>query len=146
MKRAGILAALFSLALFSCSRDMDRPLTTNNASLEGRWRMIVVKDNASGFSHTKPGATPGDVDLTFVAVDTYKGFINGYTPTNKLYADYTVAEIDVISIPSVAATKVSETAWGLYFLDNIRTSDSYSFEEGRLRIHTQKMTLFFEKL
>ena len=145
MTRPGILVALLSLALFSCTRSVDR-LRTNNDSLEGNWRMVAVKDNSTGFIQSKPGAIPGDVDVTFVAVTTGNGFINGKTPTNTLYADYRLGEIDGITIPSVAATKVAETSWGLDFLYNITKANTYSFEQdGKLRIHTEKKTLFFER-
>lgn len=145
MKLPAILVAFMSLVLFSCSRDMDG-LRPNNTSLEGNWRMVVVKDNSTGFLSAKPGAITGDVDLSFVTVNSIKGFFNGKTPTNTLYADYTLGEIDGISIPCVSATKVAETSWGLDFLHNITSADNYSFEEdGKLRIHTAKKTLFFEK-
>lgn len=145
MKRSGLLTALLSLVLFSCTRSVDFR-TTNNASLEGRWRMQAVKDNTTGLTYTKPGAITGDVEITIVAVTTANGFFNGKTPTNTLYADYTLGEIDIITIPSVAATKVAETSWGLDFLYNITKSNTYSFEQdGKLRIHTEKKTLFFEK-
>jgi hypothetical protein len=151
MKLPGILlTAILSLALFSCSRNADADLiSTDKASLEGNWRMVLVKDHTSGLTYAKPGAIPGDVDLTFVAVNSDNGFINGKTPTNTLFADYTVYTLageGKITIPSVAATKVAETSWGLDFLYNVTKSDSYSFTpDGKLRIHTEKKTLYFEK-
>jgi hypothetical protein len=144
MKR--IMTAVLALALFSCSRDMDDEFRGNNEKLEGSWRMVAVKDNATGLTQTKPGSITGDVDIIFVAVNTAKGFINGKTPTNTLYADYSLGEIDIITISSVASTKVAETSWGLDFLYNARKADTYSFEQdGKLRIHTEKKTLFFER-
>ena len=150
MRRPGLLvAALMSLALFSCSRNGDHLLVANNLSLEGNWRMVTVRDNSSGFMHTKPGAITGDVDITFVPVAPGKGFINGKTPTNELFKDcnqYTLGEGDKIAIPCISVTKVAETSWGLDFLQNITKSDSYSIEpDGKLRIHAEKKTLYFER-
>lgn len=146
MKRSGLLVSLLALVLFSCTDKDEAALGTTNDSLEGSWRMIAVKDNSTGFIHTRPGAITGEVELTFVAVTTASGFFNGKTPTNEFNANYTLGEIDNIQIPSVYHTKVAETSWGLDFLYSITFADSYSFEEdGRLRIHTEKKTLFFER-
>ena len=145
MNRPGILIALLAVTLFSCSRSMDGT-STISGSLEGTWRMVIVKDNATSLQYNKPGAITGDVEITIVVVNPGKGFINGKTPTNTLYGDYTTEPIDKISIPCVAYTKVAETSWGLDFLQNINTADTYSFEEGgRLRIHTNKKTLIFKR-
>jgi hypothetical protein len=146
-----LVTAFISLALFSCSRDADADLLTaaNKSNLEGNWRMVLVKENSSGLIYSKPGAITGDVDITFVTVNTDKGFINGKTPTNTLFADYTLYKLGAegqITIPSVAATKVAETSWGLDFLYNITKSDAYSIEpDGKLRIHTENKTLYFER-
>lgn len=145
MKRPTILIAFLAVTVFSCSRSMDK-VTTPTGSLEGTWRMVAVKDNATSLQYDKPGAITGEVEITCVAVNAGKGFFNGKTPTNTLWADYTLEPIDKIVIPAVAATKVSETSWGLDFLYNITTADTYSFEEGgRLRIHTEKKTLIFKR-
>jgi hypothetical protein len=151
MKRPGILmTAILSLALFSCSRDADSDMIRlGKTSIEGNWRMVLVKDNVSGLSYAKPGATPGDVEITFVAVTIYNGFINGRTPTNSVYGDYKLYRVSNdsrITIPSMSSTDVVETSWGLNFLYNIMKSDSYSIEpDGKLRIHTEKKTLYFER-
>ena len=43
-------------------------------------------------------------------------------------------------------TKVAETLWGNEFVNNIRTSQEYSFEiGGRLNIITTSKTLTFQK-
>jgi hypothetical protein len=150
MKRPGLLmAALFSLALFSCSRDADDDMLANNTSIEGSWRMVAVKNNSTGLIHGKPGAITGDVDIMFVAVNATKGFINGKTPTNTIFRDgneYTLGEAGRITIPCLAITKVAETSWGLDFVYSITKSDNYSIEPGgRLRIHTEEKTLYFER-
>jgi hypothetical protein len=151
MKLPGLLmAALFSLSLFSCSRDADDDmLANNNTSIEGSWRMVAVKNNSTGFIHGKPRAITGDVDIMFLAVSPDKGFINGKTPTNTIFRNsnqYNLGEAGKISIPCLAITKVAETSWGLDFVYSITKSDNYSIEPGgRLRIHTAEKTLYFER-
>jgi hypothetical protein len=150
MKRPGILMAAFlSLALFSCSRDADELQAFNKNSIEGNWRMVAVKNNSTGLIHTKPGAITGDVDIMFLAVTPDKGFINGKTPTNTIFRNsnqYDLGERGNISIPCLAITKVAETSWGLDFVYSITKSDNYSIEPGgRLRIHTEEKTLYFER-
>lgn len=144
MKR--ILVAVMALALFSCSRDADDDLLTTTGDLEGNWRMVAVRDNTTGFTHVKPGAITGDVDVTFVAVNATNGFLNGRTPSNTFGGDYRLGEIDVITIAALAYSKVAETSWGLDFLNNASKADTYAFEQsGRLRIHTEKKTLIFKR-
>lgn len=150
MKRPGMLmAALLSLALFSCSRDADNDMLANNTSIEGSWRMVAVKNNITGLVHGKPGAITGDVDIMFLAVNADKGFINGKTPTNEIFRnsnEYTLGESGKISIPCLSITKVAETSWGLDFVRSITKSDNYSIEPGgRLRIHSAEKTLYFER-
>lgn len=145
MKRPGLLVSLLALVLFSCT-DKDAATLGTNDTLEGNWRMIAVKNNSTGFIYGKPGAITGDVDITFVSVNTNKGFINGKTTINDLGANYTLGDNNSIHIPCVSHTKVAETSWGLDFLYSITFADTYSFEaDGKLRIHTEKKTLFFEK-
>lgn len=146
MKRSGVLMAAFaSLLLISCSRDAD--LLPNPGTLEGSWRMVIVKDNFTGLSHTKPGAITGEVKITFVAVEPRNGFFNGKTPTNVFSGDeYTVGDSGKLTIPTIASTDAIETSWGLDFFQNITKSDNYSIEpDGKLRIYTGKKTLYFER-
>jgi hypothetical protein len=146
MKRPGLLVSLLALVLFSCTDKDAAALRTTNGPLEGNWRMIAVKNNSTGFIHTKPGAITGDVDITFVSVSSGKGFINGKTPTNTLNGDYTLDLTNKIDIGPLMASKVAETSWGLDFLYSVEKADTYTFEEnGRLNIHTEKKTLFFER-
>jgi hypothetical protein len=139
-----LLAAILSLALFSCTRTVDNIRT--NDSLEGTWRMVAVKDNGSGLLHSKPGAITGELEITFVAVSATTGFISGKTPINELSANYTLSESNGISIPAVFYSKVAETSWGLDFLHHIAKADTYSFgEDGKLQIHTGEKTLYFTR-
>lgn len=133
-----------ALALFSCSRDLDGlPV---NKNIEGNWRMVLVKVNSTGFMHTKPGAVTGDVDITFVAATPGKGFINGRTPSQPIEAEYELSSPDGMKIPVITYGKIAETSWGLDFLYNIISADTWSIEQdGKLRIHTANKTLYFER-
>ena len=143
MKRPGLLVSLLALVLFSCT-DKDTAIPINNDTLEGNWRMVAVKNNSTGLIHTKPGAITGDVDLSIVAVNNERGFINGKTPTNTINGGYTVSNENLINFGPMMATKVAETSWGLDFLYSVESTDTYAFDlDGRLMLHTEKKTLFF---
>jgi hypothetical protein len=142
MKRAVYLILFISATLFSCTRS-----NAVNRTLDGKWRMILVEDHATGTTESKPSAVQGDVDIVFADTSTTGGTINGFTPTNSLFADYSTGAHNTLSIPSVFATQVIETTWGTSFLDNITSSVNYTFTaEGDLRIHTGTIALVFKRL
>jgi hypothetical protein len=117
-------------------------------SLEGKWRMIRVKDNTSGSTTTKPSSIQGDVDITFTSTTITNGSFIGNTPTNDIWENnYSLGANQSITIPVLAMTKVAETSWGIFFVDNIRSSQKYSFEAGgKLNIQTTNTTLSFRRL
>jgi len=146
MKQIFSLLALFSLILFSCSRQVSQD--TIPTSLDGKWRMMIVKDNASGASITKPSSIPGEVDIIFTSTNSTNGFFTGNTPTNEIWqSDYAVTPARLITIPAVSMTKVMETSWGNEFVTNITNSQEYGFETGGLlHIKTSTKTLTFLRL
>jgi hypothetical protein len=116
-------------------------------SLDGNWRMIIVRDNTSGGSITKQSSVQGDVDIIFSSLSPSNGTFVGNTPTNDIAENnfYTGAN-QSLTIPVLSMTKVMETSWGSEFVDNIRNSHAYSFEAGnRLIIKTTSKTLVFQK-
>src|SRR4030095_144863 len=117
-------------------------------SLEGKWRMILVKDNTSGLVTSKPLSIQGEVEITFTTANSTNGTFRGFTPTNEIAQnDYTVGTNQSISIPNLSMTKVIETIWGNQFVENIRSSQQYSFETGnKLIIKTTNKILTFLKL
>ena len=119
-----------------------------SGSLDGKWRMIAVKENTSGLMTTKPTSITGDVDITFSSNSSTGGILFGNTPTNIIdQNNYSTGANHSISIPVLSMTKVMETAWGAQFVDNIRTSRVYGFESGgNLNIKTLNKTLTFRKL
>jgi hypothetical protein len=146
MKQIFFLIVIISLSLFSCKKTNSvDPIPT---SLEGKWRMILVKDNASGLATTKPSSIQGDVDITFTSTSMTNGTFVGNTPTNDIWEnDYSIGANQSLTIPVLAMTKVGETPWGILFVDNIRNSQEYSFEiGGKLNIKTTNKTLTFRKL
>ena len=146
MRKLFLLFALISLTQVSCKKtDSEGPIPT---SLDGTWRMILVKENTSGSKITKPSSIQGDVDITFTSTSTTNGTFNGNTPTNTIHQnDYSIGRNRSLRILSLGMTKVGETSWGIEFVDNIRSAQEYSFEEGgKLNIRTAKNTLTFRKL
>lgn len=146
MKQFIFLIAVFGLTLFSCKKsDSLAPIST---ALDGKWRMIIVKENVSGLTTTKPSTVQGDVDITFTSTSSTNGTFIGNTPTNDIWQnEYSIGANLSMTIPCLSMTKVMETSWGNEFVDNIRNSQEYSFEIGSiLKIKTPDKTLTFRKL
>lgn len=146
MKQILFMAVIISLTQIGCKKSgLSTPAPT---SLDGKWRMIIVKDNASGVTTTKPSSIQNDVDITFTSTNPTNGTFIGNTPTNIIYqSGYSTGANQTISIPSMTMTKLWETPWGFLFVDNIRSSEEYSFEAGGLlNIKTTNNTLIFRKL
>ena len=146
MKQLLFLLATIGSTLFSCKKaDSCDPIP---ASLDGKWRMIIVKENSSGLTTIKPSSIQGDVDITFTSTSPTNGIFTGKTPTNSLSQnDYSTGANQSLAIPNLSMTKVMETTWGNEFVQNIRNSQEYRFEAGdRLTIKTINKTLTFKKL
>jgi hypothetical protein len=146
MKQLFFLLTITGLALCSCKKTASADPVS--ASLEGKWRMMLVKENASGLTITKPASIQGDVDITFTSASTTNGIFTGNTPTNDIWQnEYSIGANQSLAIPNLSMTKVMETSWGAEFVDNIRSSQEYSFDmSGRLNIKTTSKTLTFKKL
>lgn len=145
MKRSLILIPILGLMLFSCKKNASDLISP---SLDGTWKMILVKDNGTNTVMTKPASLYGDVIITFVSNDLSRGAFNGNTPTNELGPDiYSLGSNHTIFIPVLSMTKVAETSWGLQFVVNIRAAQQYKLEAGDLlNIITSNKTLTFQKL
>lgn len=146
MKEVFFIVAVISLALLSCTKPASPDEAT--ASLEGTWRMMMVKKNASGLIITKTSSVSGEVEITFTPSGTTAGTFTGNTPTNDIWQnDYLTGANQSLTIPCLSMTKVAETAWGKEFVDNILSAQLYGFESvGLLNIRTTKKTLIFQKL
>ena len=146
MKQLLFPIAIISATLFSCQKQNSTDRT--HLSLDGKWRMIIVKDNISRMTMTKPSSIQGDVDITFTTVNAPNGTFIGNTPTNNIgLNNFYVGPNQAITIPVLSMTKVMETSWGNEFVDNIRNSQEYNFEAGnRLNIKTTSKILTFQKL
>ena len=132
-----------SLAILSCNR-MD---VIDSPGLDGKWRMVIVKENATGQTTTKPASIQGDVDITFKSMSNTSGVFFGNTPTNVIMENaYSTNSNQSLGISVLSMTKVAETSWGGAFVDNIRSSQEYHFEsDGKLAIKTTSKTLIFQK-
>ena len=142
--KSALLIGLTCLLFFSCSKTVSDPVP---ASLNGVWKMIIVKDNATNAVLTKPISIRGDVIINIVPANETSGSFTGKTPTNIIYrSDYSTEPGRSITIPCLFMTKVAETSWGDEFVDNIRDARQYGFSPGRLNIITTRRTLSFQKL
>ena len=145
MKRSLFLIIVVGLVLFSCKKDTSDLIAS---SLDGTWKMILVKDNVSNTVMSKPASLYGDVIITFVSGNFSTGVFNGNTPTNDLGPDkYSLGAGHTLFIPSLSMTKVAETLWGLQFVANIRDAQQYTLATGNLlNIITSNKTLTFQKI
>jgi len=118
-----------------------------DVSLDGKWRMIIIKDINSHLLIEKPATIRGEVDITFTASSLSEGFLFGNTPTNEIGESlYKIGENQSITISSLAMTKVMETSWGLQFIDNILRVKNYFFDNaGNLNLKTETRILVFTK-
>jgi hypothetical protein len=146
MKKILSLVVLFGLIQVGCKKTNKSDSVPT--SLNGKWRMIIVKENATGLTSTKPSSIQGDVEITFTSMSTTNGTFFGNTPTNGIGEnDYFIGLNKSMSIPDLGMTKVAETSWGNEFVKNIRDAREYSFEVGgKLNIKTAEKTLTFQKL
>lgn len=144
MKQIFLLIFVIAITQLSCRRSDP---CTPPASLDGKWRMIIVKDNTSSALVTKPAAVTGDVDIVFTSSGSTIGTFRGNTPTNDIEQnDYSIGPNQSLTIPNLSMTKVGETSWGKEFVDNIRSSTAYNFENcDKLNIKTVNKTLTFQK-
>src|SRR5687768_8260684 len=136
-----ILLSLMGFMFFSCKK-------TVPDNIAGTWKMVIVKDNATNSSITRPPSIEKDVIITFVPNSASAGTFTGQTPTNIIVENpYSLGANQAISIPVLSMTKVGETSWGSEFVYNIRDAQQYNFKAGRkLEIKTINKTLIFRKL
>ena len=149
MRQIFFLIAIISVAQLSCNKPVSTfSVPTSPTLLNGKWRMVSVKETASGLTITKPSSIQGDVDIIFTSTTVNEGVLSGNTPTNIIsQSDYVIGANQAIEIPALSMTKVQETTWGYEFVNNIRDSKKYGFEiDGKLTIKTTNKTLIFKKL
>ena len=146
MKSVFLPVVFFCTAMLSCQRQ--NSMTSNEGSLDGKWKMIIVKDNFSGSATTKPSSIQGEVEITFTIINASNGTFTGNTPTNDIWQNnFYVGANQALSIPVLSMTKVMETSWGNEFVSNICSSQTYSFDVHKLlHIKTTTKTLVFQKL
>lgn len=145
MKQIFFLISIAGLTQFSCTKSLSG--TSTPTPLDGKWRMIIVKENISGSSATKPSSIAGNVDITFTSISSGNGTFAGNTPTNQIQQnDFTVGANQSLTIVNLNMTKLWETTWGQEFVGNIREAQNYSFENnGNLDIKTTNKMLIFQK-
>jgi len=144
MKKAVLFALVICLIQMACQPAAIAPVP---GSLNGNWKMILVKNNASGSTTLKPASVQSDVEITFTPASSILGSFKGKTINNNFFGDYTIGSYQTMAVPIMGRTDVMETVWGSFLMDNLRTAQYYSFQAGnQLIIITEKVTLTFEKL
>ena len=106
------------------------------------------QENLTDVTTTKPSTISGNVDITIVFSTSVAGVMNGVTPTNTLSCDFQVGPNRTLSIPSLSMTEITETSWGLMFLDNISHAQDFIFtNDGKLNINasTNKTLTFIRQ-
>lgn len=149
MKKLIFILCAVGLITASCNKNNGNDEYNGNATdLNGTWRMVRVRDNATGTIQSKPPAVKAEVEIAFSASGPAKGIITGNTPTNIIFGgEYTTGSDQSFILPCLSMTKVAENEWGILFVDHIRNSTKYTFEsDGRLNITTTNKTLSFIKL
>ncbi len=140
-----LFLAVSCLLVCACNKDTKSDGIAH--SLNGQWRLTLVKDNNAGTTLTKPVSLQKDVDITIIMKTATDGTFTGVTPTNQIAENNFYTDIkQAISIPVLSMTKVSETPWGDEFVSNIRDAKTYFFDaSGLLNIVTTNKTLGFVK-
>lgn len=111
--------------LISCRKDADSPAVQN--SLEGEWKLVMVKDKGTGDQFFKLPGTSGDVVIRFSGNN-----FSGHTLINNLAdGEYTFVNGSELTIGSFATTKVIEDQWGSMFLTVLQSCGLQSFSPCR---------------
>jgi len=113
MKKLLFFVCICGLTILSCNRkdSIDIP------GLVGKWRMVIVKENATGLATTKPASIQGDVDITFKSISNSSGVFFGNTPTNVIMENaYSTNTNQALAISVLSMTKVAETSWWTFLL------------------------------
>lgn len=85
MKQLLASIAITSVVFFSCSKSNFSNQT--DTSLNGKWRMMTIKDNGSLVLTTKPAYLQGEVEITFTAISATTGTFTGITPSNDIWTN-----------------------------------------------------------
>ena len=121
-----------------------------SSQVYGKWRMMAVKDNATGQTISKPVSIQGEVEITLDPTSETGGYYSGTTPTNYInQSKFEIAAPASISFKDPNMTKVGETSWGSEFVDNIPCTGSFYLVSTGMGIHMSiviaSKTLIFEK-
>ncbi|MBS1497019.1 MAG: hypothetical protein JSU03_08585 [Bacteroidetes bacterium] len=143
MKRLLIIITAICLVQLSCKKN--NWFNVINNTLDGKWKMVVVKDNATGQEMTKPDSVKGDVEITFVTTGPSSGSFSGHTLVNSIDGgSYTTGSNHTISIKGFSMTQIYELPWADFFTNNFGSAYQYSFtSDGKLTVVTAIKTLVF---
>ena len=144
MKKSIFQIALIFIVFTSCEKTSS---TSVSNSLEGIWKMTIVKDFQRNLEVAKPSGVTGEVIVSFHPENDTTGTFSGNTPTNTFGPDiYSISGAQYLSMPVLTMTKVAENEWGKLFVDNIRHASAYDRSMDKLYIYTLTKVLIFQKL
>lgn len=133
---------LLAFTLIVLSISCTHSTTNEHAPFQGSWTMTSVIINETAQRVTRPANLEREVLVTF----NTDQLLSGFTPSNQILpSPYVSGSGNRLSIPSVARTKMFESTWGSYFLDNITGVTTYSVEGDRLKLITPSVILEFRK-
>lgn len=125
MRIPGLFITTLILLFVGCKKE-ETPSTSQN-SLDGEWKLVMVKDKGTGDQFFKLPGTSGDVVIRFSGNN-----FSGHTLINNLAdGEYTFVNGSELTIGSFAMTKVMEDQWGGMFLTVLQSCGLQSFSPCR---------------
>jgi len=126
-----VLIASFTLCT-SCSK---QSVVSPRPQLEGKWRLIEVKDIANDSLVAQRNSTES-VIVDFVGINESSGIMYANTTFNKIETQFLAVSATSIKFPQYVCAKTYDSAWGRAFLDNIGFAESYTLAGTILSIKT----------
>lgn len=109
MRSFGIFAAAFLVLMTACKKDK---VSNPQNSLEGQWKLVIVKDKSTGATYSSPAGSSRDIIINFKT----NGF-SGQTLRNSFSdGSYTLLNGSDITFGSFNMTKIAEDEWGSMFI------------------------------
>jgi hypothetical protein len=149
MKQLLFLTLIVAITQFSCKKPDTQDPTP--LTIEGKWRMVTVTDNATNISFSKPAICQGEIEATFTLSSSTDGSFIGSSWLNEFDGTFNMGASNHLIIPYYSMTKsyyLYDRYWGEYFYNNIRFVTDYNFDNaGKLILNTSKnISLSFLRL
>ncbi|GGN08475.1 hypothetical protein GCM10010967_50170 [Dyadobacter beijingensis] len=135
---AAALGLFFLSTAFECGREVDccvPPPCTENASLDGTWKLEQFQNISTGTSDPDPNVEGKSVIYTFDD-DQREGSITGHTFVNTVMGSYTLGAGCTIKVNGFGGSKVGEPEWSrkAWFPSDSAALGNYSVVKDKLVI------------